>query len=276
MNALLLAAGGFFMFTVMDISIKWLLQSYSLVQVTFFNCFFGLVGLLIWIYPNLSTLKTTRPKVHFSRAAVILIVDLLAFYSYGEVALAEAYTLILTMPLFTAVFAIIMGYEKLNITRMAVSFTGFIGILLVLKPGYQTFNIALLAALGSAIIEALGFLMVTHYKEKETPQAFAFYGLCLLTAATGAATIFNFTPMTTLDVLYSIGGGFCYAAASAMVVSAFHSGRPSAISSIQYSQLVWGLILAYLIWNELPSTLAMIGGIIISLAGLYLIRLKAD
>jgi len=67
------------------------------------------------------------------------------------------------------------------------------------------------------------------------------------------------------DVIYSIGGGMCYAAASALVVTAFHLGRPSAISSLQYTQLVWGLVLGYLIWNELPDVLALIGGLIIIL-----------
>ena len=276
MKAILLAVSGFFLFTAMDISIKWLLQSDSLVQVTFFNCFFALIGLLIWIYPNFNSLKTAHPKIHFIRAALIVVADLLAFYSYGQVPLAEAYSLLLTAPLFMVFFAVLMGYEKFSITRMIVSLLGFIGILLVLKPGYEVLDIALLAALGAAIIGTCSVLMVTHYKANETPQAFAFYGLCLLTIVSGIATLFNFTSMPMTDVIYSIGGGMCYAAASALVVTAFHLGRPSAISSLQYTQLVWGLVLGYLIWNELPDVLALIGGLIIILVGLCLIRLKAE
>ena len=276
MKALLFAAGGFFMYTLMDVSIKWLLQSYSLVQVTFFNCLFAMIGLLIWIYPNFHTLKTTRPKVHLTRAIIILFADLLSFYSYGQVALAEAYSLILTMPLFTVIFAVFLGYEKFNLARIGISFFGFMGILLVLKPGYDVIEIALFASLASAIIESIGLLMLTHYQQKETPQAFAFYGLSLLLLVTGIATFFDFKPMPMLDVLYSIGGGISYAMATALVVSAFMIGRPSAVSSLQYTQLIWGLILAYLIWNEVPDSFALVGGVIIALSGLYLLRLKAD
>jgi len=180
------------------------------------------------------------------------------------------------MPLFTVIFAVFLGYEKFNLARIGISFFGFMGILLVLKPGYDVIEIALFASLASAIIESIGLLMLTHYQQKETPQAFAFYGLSLLLLVTGIATIFDFKPMPMLDVLYSIGGGISYAMATALVVSAFMIGRPSAVSSLQYTQLIWGLILAYLIWNEVPDSFALVGGVIIALSGLYLLRLKAD
>ena len=79
MKALLLALTGFFCFTLMDLSIKWLLESHSLLQVTFFNCLFAMLGLLIWIYPNFCVLKTRQPGVHLLRAAFVLTADLLCF-----------------------------------------------------------------------------------------------------------------------------------------------------------------------------------------------------
>ncbi len=276
MNTLLLAAGGFFMFTVMDLSIKWLLQSYSLVQVTFFNCLFAMIGLLVWVYPKLDVLKTTRPKMHFYHAILVLISDLLAIYSYGEIEIAQAYTLILTMPLFTVIFALIIGYEAFSIARIGISVVGFVGALLVLAPGYSAFNIAMLSALGCAITEAVGVLMIAHHKNQETPQAFAFYGLSLLTMITGVATLFDFTPMALADIGISIIGGIGYALASAMVIIALQRGKLSAVSSIQYSQLLWGLLLGYIIWGEKPDALAILGGIIVVCAGLCLIRLKHD
>ena len=275
-NSIVLAIAGFFMFTLMDLSVKWLLNDYSLVQVTFLTCFFAMVGLLAWTFPNFHLLKTTRPKVHLSRAVLVLFADLLAFYSYGEIEIAQAYTLILTMPLFTVVLAIGFGYESFNPTRIAVSFVGFIGILFVLTPGYGAFNIAMLAALGCAMLEAFTALVVAHHKDRETPQAFAFYSLSLITLVTGIASVFSFTPMTFNAVSISLIGGTSYASGSASVIMAFQKGRPSAISSIQYSQLLWGLLFGYLIWGELPEALAILGGAIVVCSGLFLIRLNND
>jgi drug/metabolite transporter (DMT)-like permease len=274
MKAIGLAVLGFFCFTLMDLSIKWLLQSHSLMQVTFFNSLFALIGLLIWIYPNFSMLKTRHPTIHLMRALIVLVADLLAFYSYGEIPLAEAYTLILTMPLFTVVLSMVLGYEDALFSRILISFLGFGGILLVLLPGFGNLEIAMIAALASAVIESVGFLIITHNKNKEPPQVFAFYGMTLLVLVCGVLSISSYQPMTAEHWLVSLAGGICYALASALVISAFHCGRPGAVSCIQYSQLLWGMLLGLLIWGDIPTTEAMIGGTAIVVAGLLLIYSK--
>lgn len=271
MQAIGFAALGFFCFTLMDISIKWSLQSYSLLQVTFFNCLFALLGLLIWVYPRFDLLKTRHPLIHLLRATIVLIADLLAFYSFGEVPLAEAYTLILTMPLFTAVFAVVLQQEKLKPAPLLLTLVGFVGVYFTLNPSFGSLQMALLAALGCAAIESVGFLLVGRYREQETPQSFAIYGLSLVVLTTGVYTLFHYQPMSLASATISLGGGICYALATALVVSAFHSGSPTAVSSMQYTQLVWGMLLSFFIWQEWPSTHALWGGLLVSLAGLGLL-----
>ncbi|WP_020561156.1 DMT family transporter [Thiofilum flexile] len=272
MQAILLALAGFFSFTLMDLSIKWLLQSYSLMQVTFFNCFFGMVGLFVWIYPRVELLKTKQIKIHLIRATLILVADLLAFYSYGQVPLAEAYTLILTMPVFTAVFALLFKHEPLNPLALVVTFIGFSGVYLMLSPRFGHFHWALVAALLCAIIESISFLLVGHYRAQETPQAFAFYGLSLVTLSTGIAMLWSFKAMPLTDIGISMGGGVCYALASALVISAFHRGSPIMVSSMQYSQLIWGALLSFMIWHEVPSQRVLLGGLLVTIAGLALLH----
>ncbi|HPY40027.1 MAG TPA: DMT family transporter [Thiolinea sp.] len=271
MQAVGFAALGFFCFTLMDISIKWSLQSYSLLQVTFFNCLFALLALLIWAYPRFDLLKTRHPLLHLLRATIVLIADLLAFYSFGEVPLAEAYTLILTMPLFTAMFAFAFQQEQLKPATVLLSLLGFIGVYFTLNPSFGSLQIALLAALGCAAIESVGFLLVGRYRDQESPQSFAVYGLSLVVLSTGVYTLFHYQPMTLASTAISLGGGICYALATALVVSAFHSGSPTAVSSMQYTQLIWGMLLSFFIWHELPSTYALWGGLLVSVAGLGLL-----
>lgn len=271
MQAILYAALGFFCFTLMDISIKWSLQSYSLLQVTFFNCLFALLSLLVWVYPRFDLLKTRNPWLHVLRASIVLGADLLAFYSFGEVPLAEAYTLILTMPLFTVVFAFLFQQEQLKPSTLLLTLLGFVGVYFTLNPSFGSLKIALLAALGCAAIESVGFLLVGRYREQETPQSFAVYGLSLVVLSTGIYTLFHYQPLTLTATAISLGGGICYALATALVVFAFHRGSPTAVSSMQYTQLVWGMLLGFFIWRELPSTHAMWGGLLVTLAGLGLL-----
>ncbi|WP_020406819.1 DMT family transporter [Hahella ganghwensis] len=272
MRAVILALAGFFSFTLMDLSIKWLLQDYSLAQVIFFNGLFALIGLTFWILPRPKVLLTSQPALHLRRAFLLLLIDALAFYSYGQVPLAEAYTLILTMPLFTAALAMILRYEAFDLHRLSLAILGFAGVCVVLSPVFGSFQIALLAALASAIIEAFTFLMVVKHKEREHPLAFAFYGMAFMVLVTGLWPGWSLAGFTLEAYLISAGGGLCYALATAFVLSAFHSGSPSTVSSMQYSQLVWGILLGLLIWNEWPAVTAAVGGCLIVFSGLLLIR----
>ena len=272
MRAILLALAGFFCYTMMDLSIKWLLQEYSLVQVIFFNSLFALVGLTIWILPRRSLLYTRQPGLHLKRAFLLLVIDALAFYSYGELPLAEAYTLILTMPLFIAIFSMMFRYERFDLIRLAMVLLGFCGVVIVLSPAFTLFEAALIAALLSAIIEAFSFLMVVKHKQREHPLAFAFYGMAFMTLVTGLWPGWDMSTYSVSAYLISAGGGFSYALATVLVLTALQSGSPSSVSSMQYSQLVWGLLLGVLIWGDWPGPASLIGGGLIVLAGLALIQ----
>jgi drug/metabolite transporter (DMT)-like permease len=272
MRAVLLALAGFFSYTLMDLSIKWLLQDYALVQVIFFNSLFALIGLLLWILPRRSLLYSRHPGLHLQRAVLLLIIDALAFYSYGKVPLAEAYTLILTMPLFIAIFAMLFRYEGFDPTRLGLVLLGFSGVYIILSPSFRQIEVALLAALASAVIEAFSFLIVVKHKQSEHPLAFAFYGMAFMTLATGLWPGWSLTGYAASAYLISAGGGFCYALATVCVLSAFHAGSPSTVSSMQYSQMLWGLLLGVLIWGEWPAIPSLVGGGLIVLSGLLLIQ----
>jgi drug/metabolite transporter (DMT)-like permease len=274
MRAILLALMGFFSYTLMDLSIKWLLQDYPLPQVIFFNSLFATIALLIWILPRRSVLVTRQPGLHLKRAILLLIIDALAFYSYGEVPLAEAYTLILTMPLFIAVFAMSLRYEAFDIKRLGLILLGFSGVFIILSPSFRTIEIALFAALASAIIEAFSFLIVVKHKQREHPLAFAFYGMAFMTLAAGLWPGWSFSDYVAEAYLISSAGGIFYAVATVCVLSALQAGSPSAVSSMQYSQMLWGLVLGALIWAEWPALPTLIGGVIIALSGLILIQLE--
>ncbi len=273
MNAAFLALTGFFCFTLMDVSIKALLhQGYPLVQVTFFNCLFAVLALLVWVYPNFRRLVMKRPSIHLLRAVTVVIADLLAFYSFGEIALAEAYTLILTMPLFIVLFGFLLRLEVIGPGQLLATLVGFAGVVIVLAPGFGVLHVAMLAALTGAAVESMGFLLITRHRSQETTESFAVSGISLLVVLTGVITLFNYQPMSAQAMAISLGGGICYALATAFVVSAFHRGSAALVSSMQYSQLIWGMLLAWLIWSEEPALRAMLGGLIIVFTGLWLLR----
>jgi len=275
-NPIVTALIGYFLFTLMDLNIKGLLQKYNLMQVAFFNTLFALVFLLIWIFPNFKRLKTTRPSLHFSRAIALVVCDLLIFYSFGQADIASVYTLLLTMPLFTVAFSILWAIEKYNHFKVICSIVGFCGALLVLSPSAEQLNPALLAAFFAAAIEAGSFILIAKYKHQETAESYVFYSFLLLAIVSGVLMIPNYMSFELLDLGWSIFGGLTYTFGFIFVTSAFLYGKPSSISGMQYSQLPWGILLAFLIWQEIPSTYAIYGSILVVISGLVLIYKESN
>lgn len=274
MRAVFYALFAFFSFTLMDVSIKWLLEYYSLGQVIFLNAAFALIFISATVSRTPEVLKTSRPMLHLKRAVLLFVVDALAFYSYGQVPLAEAYSLILTMPIFTAVLAAALKLEPFGKDRLFAVLVGFSGVLLVLAPGFGAINIALLFALMSAGLEAVAFLMVVKHRDEEHPLAFAFYGLAFMTLAIWLIPGWTFEPLTREAIFVAVGGGLCYALAMGFVLSAFNLGSPTIVSSMQYSQLVWGMAIGVLFWGEMPADRALIGAAIITVSALALIAIR--
>lgn len=276
MRAIMLAMIGFFSYTLMDLSIKWLVQRYPLPQVMFINAAAALVVLSLWIAPRRQVLKTRIPWLHVLRAALLIVVDALAFYSYQKVPLAHAYPLILMMPIFVGLLAMLFKLEQFDAIRIACVVSGFLGVTMVFMPWSKHPNAALVAATGSAFIEAIIMLLVVRYRHGEHPLSFAFYGMALTVPVMLLMPGWSLTDFTGTALCIGIAGGCCYAVANVLVVSAFQEGSPTTVSSIQYTQLIWGMFLAYVLWGELPSYGAILGGIVIVVAGLMMIRREAN
>lgn len=274
MRAALLALLGFFCYTLMDLSIKWLLQVYPLMQVVFLNALFALVGILVLVFAGRSghVLKTRRPGLHFRRALMLIVGDALAFYAYGELPLADAYSLVLTLPLFTTLGALMLGYEAASFYRIVLMALGFVGVLVVLSPNFGVPEFAMLCALGCAVVEAFAFLVVVKHKDGEHPLAFAVYSLGTMALVAICWPGWTLAGMTATAWGVSLAGGVAYACATASVLYAFRSGSPSLVSSMQYSQLLWGILFGFLLWGDVPSWSALMGGAIIAVSGVLLVR----
>lgn len=276
MRAVFLAIIGFFAFAVMDVCVKWLLNIYPLPQVMFINAAFALLGLLIAILPQRTVLKTANPGLHLGRAILLILIDALAFYSYHQIPLAQAYVLIFMMPIFVCLLAILLRLEKVQRRHLLLITMAFLGGTLVFTPGSPATALALSAALASAFLEAIAMLTVVRYRKQEHPLSFAFYGMVLTLFVTLLLPGWSLTSLTLANLWVGALSGLCYAIANVIVISAFQKGAASTVSSMQYTQLIWAMFLAYIVWGELPSNQAMLGGIIIILCGLFIIRSEAN
>ena len=168
---------GVFFFSIVDATAKWLGQSYAPVQIVFFQHFFGLipVAVLVWRSGGLSSLRTRRPLVHALRGSLLFASMLLFFTALRGLPLAEAIAVTFTLPLFiTALSGPLLG-EAVGVRRWAAVIIGFMGALIMVRPGTDAFRPEALLVLTSAFIAALAMLLTRRLTRTETDVALVTY-----------------------------------------------------------------------------------------------------
>jgi len=261
-------------FAVMDATAKWLGARYPPIEIVSFRYLFGLVPavLLIWYGGGLPALKMRRPLLHGLRAG-LLFASLLSFFTgLRALPLAEAIAYLFTAPLFVALLSGPLIGEAVGSRRWLAVVTGFVGVLIMVRPGGGAFRPEALWALAAALAIALAMLLTRRMVRTETNVSIFFY----TNVGAGIASL----PFLALDWhrpeaadlwLFALVGVLGGTAAYLMVV-AYRQAPAALVAPFEYTALVWGAILGWLLWGEQPGPTVWIGAAVIVLAGFYLTR----
>ncbi len=260
-------------FAVMDAIIKWLTVDYPVTQVVALRSWFGLplLSLLALYEGGLNALRTRRPHVHIGRYILVLALSFSFFWALSQMKLVDAVAITFAAPIFITVLSVPLLKEPVGLHRWAAISVGFIGVLIMLRPGMGVFQWAALVALGSTVVYALLMITTRAFKSTESTAALMLYpqlGMSL----TGIvfAPLFWVTPSLGDLGLFALAGLF----GSIGVVCLTHAFRlaPVAIiSPFEYSALIWATLLGFLLWGELPDMYTLFGAGIVISSGLYII-----
>ena len=154
MKAIILNLSAWVMLPIMDGFAKYLSSTIPILQITwsryFFTVIFVLPFMLIFFRKNFKW--TQQPKLQLIRGLLLFCANILFFYSISVISLAKALTLAFIAPLIVTIFSPIILGEKVGLRRWVAVITGFIGSLIVLRPGFVEINIASIAALGTGFL----------------------------------------------------------------------------------------------------------------------------
>ncbi len=161
--------------------------------------------------------------------------------------------------------------EKVGIRRWSAVIVGFLGVLIVSRPGTIHFSLSLFGLIFSAFLIAINITLVRKYSNNQSSIAFTFYAFFSATVLNGLISINNHVTLSFNDLMILIFcgiicgiGGNCLTIASKFLES-------SIFAPIQYSQIFSGAILSYLFFAEIPDIFEIIGSIIIVSSGIYII-----
>jgi drug/metabolite transporter (DMT)-like permease len=259
-------------FAVMDTIGKWLgMSGYNALQIVFLRYTFALipVAIAVW-YHGVSSLKTDRPLAHIARGVLMAATLSMFFTGLRDLPLAEAIAIAFTAPLFVTVLSGPVLGEKVGRSRWMAVLVGFIGMLIVVRPGMATFQPQSLYILVSALTFSIGMLHTRRLTRTETNLAIYSY----TTISAALFTLF-FQPfvwrmpeVAHMPWFFTMGfiGGF----SSFLIIVAYRNAPAAVVAPFDYLALLWGALLGWYIWQEKPDAAIWAGAAIIVLSGLYI------
>jgi drug/metabolite transporter (DMT)-like permease len=267
--ALWMLVGGFCS-VMMNVLIRVAAQRMHPFEVTFFRCLFSLGFMAPFIIrAGPSLLRSGKIGFFTLRAAVGLVSMLTWFYGITLVPLATATAVNFTAPLFATMGAALILHEDVRLRRWSAVAIGFLGVLVILRPGRESVDVNLLLILLSAASAAMNNITVKYLVRSERPNVIVAMFVVYLTPLSLLPALFfwSWPDPRTLAALIGLGGLGTLAHVS--VTRAYAAADASACAPYEFLRLPYAALVGYLLFGELTDAWTWIGAAIIVGASMY-------
>ena len=267
----------------LDLCAKEILQTYSLQEFVWVRSIIGLAILLALaprLFGGFRMLRTSRWMWHLLRTALASGAMFGFFYGLSKMPLVNALTLGFTAPLMVTALSVPFLGDHVGWRRWAAVGVGFIGTLVMLRPGSGDFSLASVAILIAAFCYACQAISA-RYLASESMLSLSVYVVAgpLLIASTLINSGNWLMPDTKGWVLFACAGA-CSVIAWVGFINGYRGSSPAILAPFEYAALIGGAVAGYLIWGEVPDRWVLLGAAIIISSGLYVvyreIGLKAE
>jgi drug/metabolite transporter (DMT)-like permease len=275
-RAILLVLGASATFAVAAASVKALAGSIPLPQVILARNLFALPILLLLVARSggFESLRPRHPGMHVLRTLFGMMGMVGAFASYTWLPLATATVLGFTMPLFLTALSVVVLRERVGWRRWTAVVVGFLGVLLVARPGAQEQALPLVPVL-LALLGGLGWALAMMSIRRLGDAGEAGVTIVLWFAIgsavlSGLATIPVWVTPEPWQWLLLIGIGAVSALAQLLMTEAYRRGETTLLAPFEYAGLIWTMAMGALIWGEWPGGVDLLGFAVLVGAGLFI------
>ncbi len=256
----------------MDTIAKYLSSDLSFFQITwaryFFTVFFTLPFMFFFFRKNLTW--TTQPKLQLLRGLTLFFANVLFFYSISIISMAKALTLAFVAPLVTTALSPFFLGEQVGLRRWSAVLVGFVGSLIVIRPGFIDFNLASIAALGTGVFYGIYLIITRKLHTSDNPLL-----TLLLTGVVGAVCGSLVVPVVWSNPsfnqwsLLALMGIFACIGHLFLILSLKYADA-SKLAPFGYFEIITNLILGYYFFKDFPDIWTWVGFSIILSSGLYI------
>ena len=272
MKAIILNLSAWAVLPFMDTIAKYLSSELSFFQITwaryFFTVFFTLPFMFFFFRKNLTW--SENPKLQILRGLTLLIANICFFYSISIISMAKALTLAFVAPLITTALSPIFLGEKVGIRRWTAVLIGFVGSLVVIRPGFLEFNLATIAALGTGCFYGIYLVITRKLHSTDSPLL-----TLLITGVVGAVIASFLVPFVWINPTHvqwswlALMGIFACLGHILLIYSLKYADA-SKLAPFGYFEIVTNIILGYYFFSDFPDNYTFLGLFIIILSGVYI------
>jgi drug/metabolite transporter (DMT)-like permease len=270
------AAGA--VFSGHDAITKSLAARYPIGEIIFFRQLASALILTtyIWFAQGLAVIEPVRVNGQILRALFFVASTVLIAISVANLPLPTALAIIFSSPLLVAALSAPLLKEAVGPRRGLAIIVGFIGVLVIIRPGGTSFTWLLLIPIAAASASALRDITTRILHRTDSTYAILFWSnIAVLTAMLFSAP-FGWKSVAIADAGLLILGGALNTLAHFLTITALRHGDAALVTPFRYTALVWATLLGFLIWRNVPDFWTIVGALIIVAAGVYLVLREAQ
>lgn len=263
--------GATLLFAAMHGAIRHIAQDVHPTEIAFFRNFLGLVFLSpLFLRYGVAPLRTPRFAMHFIRA-ILNVANMIAYYTgLSLTPLAEATALNFTAPLFTTLLATVFLGETLRLRRTTALLFGFLGALVILRPGIAEMNIGAVLVVVSALIWGGIMVMIKVMSRTDSALTITLWMVLLMSVMSLPPALPFWTWPTWIEWGWLTFIGVTGTIAQLLITQAIKEAEATSIMPIDFFRLIWATLIGYLAFTEVPDLFTWVGGTMIFGSAIYI------
>ena len=267
----------YFSFSLLDTIQKTAVIYHSIFQILFLKYFFTLFLSITESYRknNQNFYKTNNLRLQITRSILSIIESGCFVLSFRYLSLADAHSIASLTPVIVVALSAIILKEKVNLKTWIAIFLGFVGVLIIMRPGLSIFDPKSLIPLAAAFFLSLYQIVTRKVSEYDSSETSLFYTSVVGIILMSFLMPFFWQPMQSYSYLLFLGIGIFFSLGIYFQIIALSFAKASAVQPFHYTLILWAIILGYIFYNDLPDLPTVIGAIIITLSGIYVLNIRS-
>ena len=258
-------------FTVLTGLIRYLSATIDPLEIVFFRNLFGMVVMLPWLMHNgIGTLRTRRLSLYTLRSIIGLVAMIAWFTAIARMNLADAVALSFTAPLFATVMAVVVLHEIVRLRRWSAVAAGFVGAMIILRPGFAEIPPEALFVLLSASMMGFAVALVKILSRSEPTGAIVFYMVLMLTPASLIPALFVWRTPGVEELLWLLALGGAATLGHICLVRAFALADATAVLPFDFVRLPLIAVMGWFVFGQSLDAWTGVGAVIIIGSSVYI------